>query len=400
MTGTGTIENPFDLVTALTSGRVGAGDTLLLRAGTYSGDFVCSISGTPAAPITIKPAPGESAIIDGSLKIIGQQVRVENLEIKNTSWLTRESAETGSAPTDIAQMFGISVHNIGNKVINCKVHNAKLGIYIDDGADDFELYGCLFWDNGWTAPDGGHGHTIYYHGKNKLRTVKNCISMQDFSDYGLHIYNANSIINHLVENNIHVSRKIIIGSQYGFTGNIAVKNNCFYGETFQVGYAINNNYGLLMTGNYIAQHANIYNFQDATIQGNTFEIGGQLNITYPAEHADYALDNTFSATGADRVVVYQNAYDAERVNIAVYNYSLANSVSVDLSNTGLIAGHSYVLRQCQDPMTDVIEFVYDGEGITVDMQAANHSVSVPIGHNVSLDGKTFPQFGAFLIEAQ
>ena len=402
MSGTGTIDNPFDLATALTSGRVGAGDTLLLRGGTYAGDFTASISGTPAQRIEIKPYPGESPVIDGSLTIIGQQLTVNGIEVKNTSWVDRISAEAGSSPADITQKFGISVHNIGNKVINCKVHNAKIGIYIDDAADDFELYGCTFWDNGWIGPDESHGHTIYFHGKNLLRTVSNCISMQDFSDIGLHIYNANSIINHLIENNIHATRRVVIGSNYGNTQNIAVRNNCFYGETFRAGYTVEakTNSGLSVIGNYIAQNLGLYGFQDAALTGNVFELGVDLSIEYPGSYTPYTLDNTFSESGADRVVIYPNKYDNGRASLAIYNYSLAESVTVDLSALPLTVGRTYKLCQAQNPLVDIVTFVYNGSPISVDMQAASHSMSIPIGHNVALEGTTFPRFGAFIIEPE
>lgn len=400
--GSGTIDDPLDLDTAISSGRVAPGDTLLLRGGVYFNDYVCSISGTSVLPITIKAYSGEFPIIDGSFKIIGQQIRLQDIEIRNTSWVDRMSSETGSSPSDIIQQFGLSVYNIGCKAINCKIHDTKIGVYIDDAAEDFELYGCLLWDNGWSAPDGGHGHTIYFHGKNRLRTIKNCISMQDFSDYGIHVYNANSIINHVIENNISVARRVIAGSNYGNTGNITIKNNCFYGETLQVGYVVadKTNYGLQIKDNYIAQNISVNNFVDATIQNNVVETGGTLTINYPAVHNEYVLSNTFSATGTDRTVIYQNAYDSDKLNLAVYNYSLSNTVSVDLSGKGLVNGRTYVLRNCQDPLSDTEIFVYNGDNLIIDMTASSHTVSIPFAHNVSLEGKSFPQFGAFLIEKQ
>ncbi len=46
-----------------------AGDTLLLRGGTYFENVYCAVAGTAEKPITIRSHPGELAIIDGGLPI-------------------------------------------------------------------------------------------------------------------------------------------------------------------------------------------------------------------------------------------------------------------------------------------------------------------------------------------
>jgi Right handed beta helix region len=60
--GSGDCSVPQDCI-----GRLQPGDTLLIHAGTYSGFSIGDLSGTAGAPITIKGAPGEHAILDGYL---------------------------------------------------------------------------------------------------------------------------------------------------------------------------------------------------------------------------------------------------------------------------------------------------------------------------------------------
>src|SRR2546423_11720207 len=46
--------------------KLEAGDTLYLRAGTYFESVTVSAAGTADAPITIRPMPGELAIVDAT----------------------------------------------------------------------------------------------------------------------------------------------------------------------------------------------------------------------------------------------------------------------------------------------------------------------------------------------
>src|SRR5437773_1456572 len=63
----GTAGHPWKTIAhALKS--VKAGDTLYLHGGIYFESITTSVSGTQSAPVTIRSAPGEVAIIDGGLR--------------------------------------------------------------------------------------------------------------------------------------------------------------------------------------------------------------------------------------------------------------------------------------------------------------------------------------------
>lgn len=58
----------WDLETALSHpGKIKPGDTIYLRGGVYKGKFISKLTGSPAAPITVRSYPGEWAKIDGYL---------------------------------------------------------------------------------------------------------------------------------------------------------------------------------------------------------------------------------------------------------------------------------------------------------------------------------------------
>src|SRR5579862_3787313 len=61
-TGDGTRAHPLDLATALSGASPARpGDTIWLTSGTYHGAFVSDLTGTKAAPILVRQAPGERA---------------------------------------------------------------------------------------------------------------------------------------------------------------------------------------------------------------------------------------------------------------------------------------------------------------------------------------------------
>ena len=67
-TNDGSVSRPLDLATALSaSSPARAGDTIWLRHGTYVGNFVSDLVGSPSAPIIVRQYPGERATIDANL---------------------------------------------------------------------------------------------------------------------------------------------------------------------------------------------------------------------------------------------------------------------------------------------------------------------------------------------
>jgi hypothetical protein len=64
--GNGSISSPWDLQTALNHpSKVQPGATIYLRGGDYVGKYSSRLTGTPAAPITVRSYPGEWARVEG-----------------------------------------------------------------------------------------------------------------------------------------------------------------------------------------------------------------------------------------------------------------------------------------------------------------------------------------------
>ncbi len=94
-----------------------------------------------------------------------------------------------------------------------------------------------------------------------------------------------------------------------------------------------------------------------------------------------------------KVFVRPNAYEAGRANIAIYNWDLDPTVSVDLSSV-LSTGSAYSLTNAQNPFAaPVVSGIYDGGSISVPMTGL--APATPIG--VPAPPATGPEFQAFIL---
>jgi len=214
----GTKESPWDLGSAL-GGRqkVASGDTLWVLAGTYkhidrrqgSPGYEVRLAGRENQPIHVRGVPGKRVTIDGGLSVVGPSTYlwVRDLEIlvsENFS-MSRTIGQPGSSPGDYGRPWGgLNVHaGKGCKYINLVIHDNAQGISLWSGATDTEVYGCLIYDNGWKAPDRGHGHAIYTQNQNGTKTISDCIMTGGYS-HTMHAYGSSRayVDHYLVTRNI------------------------------------------------------------------------------------------------------------------------------------------------------------------------------------------------------
>ena len=117
-TNPGTLAKPFRTISKGV-GKLVAGDTLYIRAGTYPEIITINASGSSIAPITISAYPNEHVLIDDSsqpatispwvpaIKIMGSYITLQNLE------LTYPKAR------------GLSIEGSYNKVYNLDIHGVR-----------------------------------------------------------------------------------------------------------------------------------------------------------------------------------------------------------------------------------------------------------------------------------
>lgn len=399
--GDGSAGKPWNLATALAgaSGRIHPGDTVWIRGGTYSGAFTSSVAGSPGLPVVIRAYPGERAIIDGApstqetFTINGDWSTFWGLEIMN-SLLTRNARR----PQGIYVYLGSHV-----KIINFIVHDVGEGLYTESSADDVEIYGSIFYNQGWQTTIRSDGHGIYVKGTGPLgKLVRDNVF---FNSYGLGIHGytdaGNGFLRNLtIEGNVmfnagtistYPSANLLLGGEEPVENGV-VKDNMMYfspgkGSTnARWGYLSVANTTLSATGNYIIGGATPLDmgfWDGVTVSGNTMLGSGHILSFRDDNGTGYAwtgqryyrdpaasawsfngswssLSSWESATGLGAgdvasaqmptqpaVFVRPNVYEAGRATVVVYNWSGQSSISVDLSAV-VPAGAHYEVRSVQN----------------------------------------------------
>ncbi len=219
------MDDPWDLTTALAQPSVvQAGDTLWLRGGQYRGEFVSRISGATDRPIVVRQAPGERATIDGRLTIEGQNAYYWGFEVTYSD-PTRVTDQPGSDPAHLARArMTVLVSGSHVKLINLVVHDLGDGLFSGAAAQGLEVYGSLFYNNGWLAPDGVKGHNLYLQNDGEQKTIADNVAFNSFA-YGLHLYgsDAATLYNFRVEGNTIFNSGIGGGVATGGLPNILMR---------------------------------------------------------------------------------------------------------------------------------------------------------------------------------
>jgi hypothetical protein len=131
--GAGTLQSPWRTI-SYASQQLHAGDSLLVRGGTYTGqggyNWAASASGTASAPIRLAAYPGEAPVFDGGWTI------GEGLILQNVGWIVVD----GLTFTHFNDQWGNGTLLLLGATHHITVQNSR---FIDNGADgelDHHLY--------------------------------------------------------------------------------------------------------------------------------------------------------------------------------------------------------------------------------------------------------------------
>lgn len=453
-TGDGSRSAPWDLQTALSHpATVKPGDTLLLRGGTYRGSFFSELNGERGKPIVVRQAPGERVVIDiepvkrgVGFHAHGSWTRFQDLEF-TCSNKKRRTEQKGSWPTDVRRG---SIESRGDHLqwINLLVHDLGKGFGFWGNGEGGEIYGCLIFNNGWAAPDRGHGHAIYAQNETGTKRIVDNIIFNQFGN-GIDVYGSTkaTLKGFHVEGNVafhngslykpgNLTSNLMTGGECPIE-DITIKSNFTYAGGIQVGYPWGKvNHSAKVIDNYAVGGISAYYQDELLVQGNELIGEGplvRLTIGKGANTDRHAINrNTYHFTskrfgpfvrnrsvdepgwralGFDRdskiqhepprgvrVFVRPNRYEAGRAHVAVYNWDRKDTVLVDLS-TCLRAGDRFRILNAQHPQGEaIVKGVYDGKRISLEMKPS------PLAHPIGMPDYpllvTQPLFGVFLVQAE
>ena len=405
----GTEDRPLDLATALSKKSPALpGDTIWLHAGTYLGTFTSELAGAPGFPIVVRTRPGERVTIDAAgsprdvLIVNGSWTWFWGFEITN-SHEQRYSRETGPWPADLPRGPGVTARGPGLKFINLVVHDANGGFGIWEEATDAEAYGNLVYNNGWMAPDRGHGHGIYTQNASpSVRTLRDNIIFNQFS-HGIHAYGSEraALDNIVVEGNVvfnngsvagDFARDILVGG-----GRLArapvLRENFTYGEAeSNLGYAAGCSDGIV-TDNYFGKGRFVLVNCTPSLADNTFS----GSLVAPGPHHDDTANTYYEGKPTGTLVrVRPNRYEPGRFHVIVYNWDRHPSVRVDLAPACRGRSNAFEVRDAQNFFAPAV-----ASGTCtqrhIELSLTGLRVSPPIGEVPVQTPHTAPEFAVFVV---
>jgi hypothetical protein len=414
-TGTGAINQPWDLATALAQpAAVHPGDTIWLRGGTYGGTFTSRLTGTAGQPIIVRNYNNERAILDSQtrsafvLTINGGYTWYWGLEVtcsdpNRTSLDDREGIANGIA--------------VGIKLINCITHdNTGNGISAFSGWSDTEIYGNLAYYNGRTPNAGSsYAYGIYTQNQTGTKELTDNIVIHNYGNYPIHIYGSETayLDNFRLTGNVAFNLRpgggwVLIGGGRK-AQNPVFDTNFFYGTDADSGLmdlggftyysgtnnaVLRNNYiGLgkvamdldntntTMTGNKI--YGRLINFTPSTYASNTYFVADWPNVP--------------SRPSSNWVIVRPNKYEPGRANIVVYNWVNTPTVNVDVSGV-LATGDHFEVRDAQNFYgPPVLAGSYTGGSLALPMTPNAMPVPISVPEGRSAPSHTSSEFGVFIL---
>ena len=391
----GSQARPWDLATAVSGGggRVHPGDTVWVRAGTYYAPFRTTFTGTAAQPIVLRAYPGERAVIDGvnttsdNFVVQGSYTVIWGLEFTNTA----SSRYTSDINHDYRADLVVNKAS-HTKYVNLIAHDGGAGFYNYSSETDVEVYGGVFYNLGWQAPDRGHGHALYLKADVGPMVARDNVVFNQYG-YGIHVYSnaGDGLLNNIrLEGNVSFDNGslastgtsanlgnlgVMPANNLAFTGNMTYMAPTLSGANVTVGSGS----GLTLTNNYV--------------------VGGD-GMTQDSWTGNVLRSaNTVLAAGrssqAPTVFVRPNVYEAGRAMVVIYNPSEQGGVAVNLGGV-LNAGDRFEVRNVQDLRgTPVTSGTYDGGMVNVPMGGV--TPPTPIGLSSSQAPRTGPGFDVFIV---
>lgn len=351
----GTIESPWDLKSALSGAKtIAPGDVVWIRGGTYKGTFKIRLAGEKDKPIHIRAYPEERAtILDSRTNVVSpsRYLWIWGLEFASSVPIEKRRTEkSGTSPKNIPTGNGLNiVEGTGCKFINLVVHdNVGNGITWWTPSVGGEIHGCLIYNNGWSAPDRGHGHCIYTQNRDGTKIISGSIlTVPSWGGFmTMHAFGSKRawVNNYLIQDNIAYERgRFLIGGSRP-SKNIRVLRNYIYGLDLQLGFDAPYNEDCEVKNNVvIGGRIRINNFKKVIKQGNVLD-------PYQA-----------------RPVLIRNKYDPSRANAAVFNPSNATQSKIPVQGF-LNPGDAYKILDPKDFFgKPVAEGICKGPDIVVPM---------------------------------
>lgn len=361
--GAGTIDDPWDIETALEDGgnpadTIQPGDTVWFRGGTYEGKFTCDLDGTSTARITFRTYPGERAAIDLGAGD-GAAVTV------NGDWTTWDGLEMFSSATgryhdsSVADDYrgeGINVFGANTRLVNLNIHDTQDAIGLWGQAVNSTIEGCKLWNNGHLNNVRGNGHGIYSQTAqtNDARLVRDVLSWSNFST-GMKAYTDAGYVSDFTFDGVISFNNGAPGALYGISAQLATEHY----ENIFVGTITN------PTGTVCLRDCYTYHPDGFT---------GPVTLGYTAAGTSLSVTGCYFANGVQGLAT-NHWRSATITGNTIYSRFVSSGSGID----------NFILKGDSDADADIANWTVD-HNVYYDKTYQQDSVSHPFTFNSVLNG--------------
>lgn len=407
------------------------------------GDYTLSVSGAINYPIIIDT--DATARIKGSIVITGHNMIVNGVNIFDEP-ATRTTVETGSSPSFI-RPEGMSVYGTNLTIAHAMVYDIlSNGAGFWKPAINSEIYGLWTINNGWDAPDRGHGHGLYTQNQSSGdKWIRLCMFAQGYSG-GLRAFTTNQELESVhIEGCISLNDQLFLGG--GSSASLcSMDDNIVWNDQIEIGETDQDNQDISVSGNYVVSGTGVGTscvtmryWKTPTVTGNTFvhrspsvpwqviphtapsglvinnntyyvtDLLAPFAIVYPAEGGanyytiaqwqslGYDIDSTFieGLPTTNVVVVKHSEYNDDIAHVAIFNWEDLSAVDVDFSGGNFTISETYRAYNAMNP-DEYEEFTYNGVDVSIPMTGWTRKI--PAGDTTALTEDTWPTFLALVVK--
>lgn len=285
---TGVITNPIRFASVISNPRVIPGDEIILRGGTYTGNWVVNVKGAENAPVVFRAYKNETVNIVGGLTLAGDYTEWHKINVYQPD----------------ASKYPVYISRPGTKLIEVDVSGGFIGIgWFGSGVGELRRVNV----------HNTTSYGLYTHNHNGgLREITDCVFSEIGGYYAMHLYSesANKVRDYMVSACTINKPTIVHGAE--------VANVNFIGNTFNSWIKFGN--GQTDT-----------DFRQGVISENVFQ-GMSSGINAVSWSHLEVLDNSFA--------IVQNPQTTEKTNI--YLYPGNNAVSTLIDRNTYIQGMFFI----------------------------------------------------------
>ena len=384
----------------------------------------------------------------------GSNTTYQDIEIRNSDPLRNWNTDGAEG------LRGCGVFNTGNgnKFVNLNTHDNLNGIFSGSSSSNTEVYGTLSYNNGmFDDTDQGKGHGMYLENASGYSRIYDNIVLNNFGN-GTQLYGRTAAYpGGDIQGNVWANsgaplgaairhHNLVVGPETQRIADILIQNNFFfhphninaYNMVFGYGAGVDN--GSILNNYFVGGGGiglELTDVTNVTATGNKFYTSNSSGINIQSSQAAYTVNNnsyygtasnadefgnvtahanqTFalwkSSTGfdststissnamPDTVIVRPNAYQQGRANVVVYAPSAAASITVNLSQSGLVNGQAYTIQNAfnfNGPAVITGVYISLTPNIVIPLNGLSTSVAAPLGSTYT-PPTTSPQLAVFVV---